>query len=106
MLLLLQTQTAEIPVVLGPTGTAIVGLIIFAQAALNFLAWRKSNEASHLRGAVAAMKEELDVYRKKTDRLEGEMKELSAREADCQRRLDRLARLYLDARGQEEDGNK
>jgi hypothetical protein len=100
----------EFTPVLGPWGTGVVFAVILAQSVINFFAWRRSNEASHLRGAVAAMKAELDVYHGKTDRQDVELKELRTEvnalttlEADCRRQLAQVTAWYLEEKGGKEE---
>lgn len=94
---------ADIPMALGPLGTVIAFLVILAQTILNFFAWRKSTEAAHLKGAVAAMDAELKVYKSKADRQESEIKELRTEHENCTKQLERVTKWYLEAKGEEED---
>lgn len=86
----------DIPVVLGPTGTALAALVILAQTTMAFYSWRRSN-------SVKILKDELDIYKGRVERMEVDIKELRASEADCQRKLSRMTSLYLELRGEEED---
>jgi hypothetical protein len=99
---LLQIDPAKIPVVLGQTGTTVVFLIILVQAVLNFYAWRKSTEAAHLKGAVAALESEMVAYRSKADRQGAEITDLREEHEKCTRQLERVTKWYLEAKGEEE----
>jgi hypothetical protein len=66
---LLQIDPAKIPVVLGQTGTILLGLYSTAVTFLNvWLVW-KSREAAHWKGATQALESELSITRGRSDRL-------------------------------------
>ena len=89
-------QLPEIPVVLGPAGTALAAVVILAQTAMAFYSWRRSS-------AVKILKDELDIHKGKITRLEGDMRDVRDEEEKCRKQLDRLTALYLETKGQEED---
>lgn len=96
----------DIPVVLGPAGTALAAVVILAQTAMAFYSWRRSN-------AVKILKDELDIYKGKVNRLESEdakkekrIAQLEEEEAECRGKLDKLTALYLESKGQEEDEHR
>jgi hypothetical protein len=89
----------DIPVVLGPGGTLLAAIVILAQTVMAFYSWRRSN-------AVKILKDELEIYKGKVTRLEGDMQDVRESEVECQKKLDRLTALYLESKGQEEDERK
>lgn len=77
-----------IPVVLGPTGTLLIGAVTLALALLNAYQWHKSNAASVLRGTVDAQDKELSIYRARSERLQNENKEREAELAALRAKTD------------------
>jgi hypothetical protein len=69
-------QVQQVPVVLGSTGTILLGLIIFALTVLNAIQYYKAKNVERLTNALSVTETEMDVYKSRCLRLEKENADL------------------------------
>ena len=88
-------QIQQIPVVLGPTGTLILGLILFGLAVLNAIQFYKAKNVERLTSALSASETERKVHEEASKRKTEELAEANRKVGELAAKTDLSAVLTM-----------
>ncbi|MDT5061503.1 MAG: hypothetical protein QOH63_1962 [Acidobacteriota bacterium] len=95
LLIFLQVELQQTPVVLGQTGTIILGVILLVLAALNTYQFYKAKNVERLDQALHTTETEMNVYRQRAERQSKELAEANQRIGELTSKTDLSAVLTM-----------